>query len=142
MPGRSLGYCGAACERFSPGGVIQTRFSLHLCRLRWNGVLSTPIAESLAAVFGDRPLELDLGLSEEITHRETEVLRMLAEGLVNKDIATRSRYLRAYNQVPYQLDSRQAGCFHSHRSGYTGNPARAYSNLKSLPVSIHRLTRL
>jgi DNA-binding NarL/FixJ family response regulator len=28
-------------------------------------------------------------LSEEITSRETDVLRMLAEGLVNKDIATR-----------------------------------------------------
>jgi DNA-binding NarL/FixJ family response regulator len=52
-------------------------------------LLSTPTAESLAAVYGDRPLDLDLELSEEITHRETEVLRMLAEGLVNKDIATR-----------------------------------------------------
>jgi two-component system, NarL family, response regulator YdfI len=52
-------------------------------------LLSTPIAESLAAVYGDRPLELDSELPEEITSRETEVLRMLAEGLVNRDIATR-----------------------------------------------------
>ena len=40
-----------------------------------------------------------------------------------------SRYLRAYGQVPHQLDSRQAGCVHPHRSGYPGNPARANSNL-------------
>jgi len=52
-------------------------------------LLSTPTAESLAAVYGDRSLELDVELSEEITSRESEVLRMLAEGLVNKDIATR-----------------------------------------------------
>jgi DNA-binding NarL/FixJ family response regulator len=52
-------------------------------------LLSTPAAESLAAVYGDRPLDLDVELSEEITSRETEVLRMLAEGLVNKDIAAR-----------------------------------------------------
>jgi NarL family two-component system response regulator YdfI len=51
--------------------------------------LSIPTAESLAAVYGDRPLEVDSELSEEITSRETEVLRMLAEGLVNKEIATR-----------------------------------------------------
>jgi DNA-binding NarL/FixJ family response regulator len=52
-------------------------------------LLSTPVAESLAAVYGDHPLEVESELSEEITSRETEVLRMLAEGLVNKDIAAR-----------------------------------------------------
>src|ERR1700719_4545405 len=52
-------------------------------------LLSTPAAESLAAVYGDHPLEPETELSEEITSRETEVLRMLAEGLVNKDIAAR-----------------------------------------------------
>lgn len=52
-------------------------------------LLSTPTAESLAALFGDQPLEVEAELSEEITSRETEVLRMLAQGLVNKDIATR-----------------------------------------------------
>jgi DNA-binding NarL/FixJ family response regulator len=52
-------------------------------------LLSTTVAESLAAVYGDHPLEVESELSEEITSRETEVLRMLAEGLVNKDIAAR-----------------------------------------------------
>jgi len=52
-------------------------------------LLSMPTAESLAAVFGDQPLEVEDDLSEEITSRETDVLRMLAEGLVNKDIAAR-----------------------------------------------------
>jgi two-component system, NarL family, response regulator YdfI len=52
-------------------------------------LLSTPTAERLAAVYGDQPLEVEDELSEEITSRETEVLRMLAEGLVNKDIAAR-----------------------------------------------------
>jgi len=52
-------------------------------------LLSTPAAESLAAVYGDNPLEPETELSEEITSRETDVLRMLAEGLVNKDIAVR-----------------------------------------------------
>ena len=52
-------------------------------------LLSTPAAESLAAVYGDQPLEVEDELSEEITSRETDVLRMLAEGLVNKDIAAR-----------------------------------------------------
>src|SRR5207245_5940682 len=52
-------------------------------------LLSTPTAESLAAVYGDQPLEVEDELSEEITSRETDVLRMLAEGLVNKDIAVR-----------------------------------------------------
>jgi two-component system, NarL family, response regulator YdfI len=52
-------------------------------------LLSTPVAENLTAVYGDHPLEVEPELSEEITSRETEVLRMLAEGLVNKDIAAR-----------------------------------------------------
>jgi NarL family two-component system response regulator YdfI len=52
-------------------------------------VLSTATADSLAGVFGDQLAEVDDELSEEITSRETEVLRMLAEGLVNKDIAAR-----------------------------------------------------
>ena len=52
-------------------------------------LLSTPAAESLAALFGDQPLEVEAELSGEITSRETDVLRMLAQGLVNKDIAAR-----------------------------------------------------
>jgi DNA-binding NarL/FixJ family response regulator len=52
-------------------------------------LLSTPTAESLAALYGDQPLEVEAELSEEITSRETDVLRMLALGLVNKDIAAR-----------------------------------------------------
>jgi len=52
-------------------------------------LLSTATAESLAAVYGDQPLEVEAELSEEITSRETDVLRMLAQGLVNKDIAAR-----------------------------------------------------
>jgi DNA-binding NarL/FixJ family response regulator len=52
-------------------------------------LLSTPVAESLAAVYGDQSLEVEAELSEEITSRETDVLRMLAQGLVNKDIAAR-----------------------------------------------------
>src|SRR3984957_2118147 len=52
-------------------------------------LLSTATAESLAAVYGDLPQEVEEELSEEITSRETGVLRMLAEGLVNKDIAAR-----------------------------------------------------
>ena len=52
-------------------------------------LLSTPIAESLAAIYGDQSLEVEDELSEEITSRETEVLRMLAEGAVNKEIAAR-----------------------------------------------------
>ena len=52
-------------------------------------LLGTPAAESLAAVYGDQSLEVDTELSEEITSRETDVLRMLAQGLVNKDIAAR-----------------------------------------------------
>ena len=52
-------------------------------------LLSTPTAESLAALFGDQPLEVEAEWSEEITSRETDVLRMLAQGLVNKDIAAR-----------------------------------------------------
>lgn len=54
-------------------------------------LLSTAAAESLAAVYGDQSLEVEgeVETSEEITSRETQVLRMLAEGLVNKDIAAR-----------------------------------------------------
>ena len=52
-------------------------------------LLSVPNAESLAAIYGDQPLEVGAAVSEEITCRETEVLRMLAEGRVNKDIAER-----------------------------------------------------
>jgi two-component system, NarL family, response regulator YdfI len=52
-------------------------------------LLSTATAESLAAVYGDQSLEVEDELSEEITSRETEVLRMLAQGLVNKEIAAR-----------------------------------------------------
>jgi len=52
-------------------------------------LLSTATAENLAAVYGDQPLEVEDEMSEEITSRETDVLRMLAEGLVNKEIAAR-----------------------------------------------------
>src|SRR6202011_6365080 len=52
-------------------------------------LLSTPTAETLSAVYGDQPLEFEAELSEQITSREPDVLRMLAEGLVNKDIAVR-----------------------------------------------------
>jgi DNA-binding NarL/FixJ family response regulator len=54
-------------------------------------LLNTTAAESLAAVYGDHPLEVESELPEEITARETDVLRMLAEGLINKDIATHLR---------------------------------------------------
>jgi two-component system, NarL family, response regulator YdfI len=52
-------------------------------------LLSTATAQNLAGVYGDQPLEVEDEFSEEITSRETDVLRMLAEGLVNKDIAAR-----------------------------------------------------
>jgi DNA-binding NarL/FixJ family response regulator len=48
------------------------------------------------------------GRAEEITSRETDVLRMLAEGSVNKDIAARLG-ISEHTQVPHQLDSRQTG---------------------------------
>jgi two-component system, NarL family, response regulator YdfI len=51
-------------------------------------LLSAQAAENLAAVYGDHEPEAE-ELTEEITPREAEVLRMLAEGLVNKDIASR-----------------------------------------------------
>ena len=51
-------------------------------------LLSAQAAESLATIYGDREAAAD-ELAEEITSRETEVLRMLAQGLVNKDIAAR-----------------------------------------------------
>jgi two-component system, NarL family, response regulator YdfI len=68
-----------------PDDVLSAIFAVH------DGLvlLSLPAAESLAAVFGDQPLQGEDELSEEITSRETDVLRMLAEGLVNKDIAAR-----------------------------------------------------
>ncbi|HXO32731.1 MAG TPA: response regulator transcription factor [Candidatus Acidoferrales bacterium] len=68
-----------------PDDVVSAIFAVH------DGLvlLSMPAAESLAAVFGDQPLQVEDELSEEITSRETDVLRMLAEGLVNKDIAAR-----------------------------------------------------
>ena len=50
-------------------------------------LLSAEAAESLAAVFGDHQEED--AMREEITPREAEVLRMLAEGLPNKDVARR-----------------------------------------------------
>ena len=68
-----------------PDDVVSAIFAVH------DGLvlLSMPAAESLAAVFGDQPLQVEDELSEEITSRETDVLRMLAEGLVNKEIAAR-----------------------------------------------------
>ena len=54
-------------------------------------LLSAEAAESLASIYGDSEAELDESLLEEITPREIEVLRMLAEGLVNKDIANRMK---------------------------------------------------
>ena len=67
-----------------PDDVISAIYAAH------DGLvlLSAPAAESLAAAYDDRALD-ETGLSEEITSRETDVLKMLAEGLVNKDIATR-----------------------------------------------------
>jgi NarL family two-component system response regulator YdfI len=52
-------------------------------------LLSRPIAESLVAVYSDQSPQVEDEPSEEITSRETEVLRMLAEGLINKEIAAR-----------------------------------------------------
>jgi len=68
-----------------PDDVISAIYAAH------DGLvlLSAPSAESLAAVYDDRALEVETESSEEITSRETDVLRMLAKGLVNKDIATR-----------------------------------------------------
>jgi two-component system, NarL family, response regulator YdfI len=51
-------------------------------------MLSAAVAENLAAIYGDHEPEVDQP-AEEITSREAEVLRMLAEGMVNKDIAHR-----------------------------------------------------
>ena len=43
-------------------------------------LLSTPAAESLAAVYGDQPLEVEDEISEEITSRETDVLKNVSGG--------------------------------------------------------------
>jgi two-component system, NarL family, response regulator YdfI len=48
-------------------------------------LLSAKVAQSLAAIFGDEPEEA--AMVEEISAREAEVLRLLAEGLANKDVA-------------------------------------------------------
>ena len=50
-------------------------------------LLSAEAAQSLAAIFGDEPEEA--AMVEEISAREAEVLRLLAEGLANKDVARR-----------------------------------------------------
>jgi two-component system, NarL family, response regulator YdfI len=68
-----------------PDDVISAIYAAHDGMV----LLSAPAAESLAAVYDDQALEVEDELSEEITSRETDVLRLLAEGLVNKDIATR-----------------------------------------------------
>ena len=52
-------------------------------------LLNTATAESLASIYRDQPLEGEEEVSEEITARETEVLRMLAEGLANREIGAR-----------------------------------------------------
>ena len=52
-------------------------------------LLSAEAADNLAAIYGDSEPDPDDAPMEEITPREIEVLRMLAEGLVNKDIASR-----------------------------------------------------
>ena len=54
-------------------------------------LLSPSAAESLAGVFADREAELVGDLTEEITNREIEILRMLARGLMNKEIAAELR---------------------------------------------------
>jgi two-component system, NarL family, response regulator YdfI len=52
-------------------------------------LLSSEAAERLASAYSDSdPGEAEMPI-DEITPREAEVLRMLAEGLVNKDIAAR-----------------------------------------------------
>lgn len=50
-------------------------------------LLGAPVAESLAAIFQESQSESGEEPLEEITSRELEVLRMLARGLMNKDIA-------------------------------------------------------
>jgi two-component system, NarL family, response regulator YdfI len=50
-------------------------------------LLSAEAAEGLAAIFGDQQEEA--AMLEEISVREAEVLRLLAEGLANKDVARR-----------------------------------------------------
>jgi two-component system, NarL family, response regulator YdfI len=68
-----------------PDGILSAIYAAHEGLV----LLSTPTAESLAAVYGDNSPEDEDEFSEEITSRETEVLGMLAKGLVNKEIAVR-----------------------------------------------------
>ena len=75
----------AILSRESPDDVLSAIYAAY------DGLvlLNAATADSLAAIYGDQPLEVEDELSEEITSRETDVLRMLAQGLVNKDIAAR-----------------------------------------------------
>src|ERR1700758_2179235 len=73
-------------------------------------LLSTATAETLAAVYGDLPPEDEEELSEEITSRETDVLRMLAEGLVNKDIAARLGIFEHTVKFPLSSFFHKLGC--------------------------------
>src|ERR1700758_473838 len=73
-------------------------------------LLSTPTAESLAALFGAQPLEVEAELSEEITSRETDVLRMLAQGLINKDIAARLGISEHTVKFPLSSFFHKLGC--------------------------------
>lgn len=66
-----------------PDEIIAAIYAAHSGQV----LLSAQVAESLAAVYGDQDLED--APTEEITARESEVLRMLAEGLANKEIAAR-----------------------------------------------------
>jgi DNA-binding NarL/FixJ family response regulator len=99
-------------------------------------LLNITAAGSLAAVYGDHPLEVDSELSEEITARETDVLRMLAQGLVNKEIATRLGI--SEHTVKFHISSilDKLGASTPNRGGYIGNSARANSDLKFLALSM------
>ena len=95
-------------------------------------LLNTPTAESLAAVFGDQLPEVE----DELVRRDHLPRNRCTQNVGGRTRQQRyrgaSRYLRAYGQVPHQLDSRQTGSFHPHRSGYAGSPARANSDLNAL----------